>query len=379
MRIARLTFEHFRSFRSLNVECSEEPVHLFLGPNGAGKTNILEGISVLSLLRSFLASQEVDLIHWGEEYYRVRAQMQADDGTVGSVEVVSQLQPRKRKVCFVNDVQVPLLSGIGHLPTVAFLPQDLELSCGAPAVRRRFFDELLCQVSPLYAQTLTRYQKILKQRNTLLKRIGEGVSGEKDLAQWDALLSEQGAALLVPRLELAEICARALAEEVTNLGEVWKDVSLIYERRGTARTERDIAAEFKELLVHYRERDIILQSTSVGPHRHDWRVEVEGRPLSTFASRGQQRTVVIALLFLKVSYLELKRCEKPVILLDDVFSELDDLHQQALLKSFDAYQVFITSTHSPAVLHGAQVFAVGEGKVRSKTGGATLSTQKTSR
>jgi len=366
MRISRLTFEQFRSFRTLAVECSEGLVHLFLGPNGAGKTNILEGVSVLSLLRSFLISQEADLIHWGEEYYRLRAEMQTDDGTLGSVEVVSQLQPRKRKVCFLNDVQVPLVSAIGRLPTVAFLPQDLELSCGAPAVRRRFFDELLCQVSPAYAQTLTRYQKILKQRNTLLRRIGEGVSGEKDLAQWDLLLSEQGAALLVPRLELAEIFARALCEEVTNLGESWQDVRLVYERRGSAREQSEIASEFRELLMHYRERDIILQSTSVGPHRHDWHVEVEGRPLSSFASRGQQRTVVIALLFLKVSYLELKRCEKPVILLDDVFSELDDAHQQALLKSFDAYQVFITSTHSPAALHGAHVLTVGEGKVRGK-------------
>jgi len=356
MRLRSIRLEHFRSFQSLELDLDTAQVHLLLGPNGSGKTNVLEAISILSLLRSFLASQEGDIVHWGEDFYRLRAQIESVENECSTIEVVSQLAPRKQKVCYVNDVQKPLLEAVGRLPTVAFLPQDLELADGAPQVRRRFLDELLCQVSPEYAQTLTRYQKVLKQRNALLKKVSEGKAKLTDIAQWDSMLSEQGAAIILYRLELMEIFACALEEELKTLGESWQDISLIYERKGKERKKETIAAELLELLNRYHERDVILQSTTVGPHRHDWHVEVEGRPLYTFASRGQQRTAVLALLFLKVSYLELKRGEKPVILLDDVFSELDDAHQEALLQSFDDYQVLITATHMPQKLSGAKVW-----------------------
>jgi len=355
MRLRSLALEQFRSYNSLELDFSGSDVHVLVGPNGAGKTNVLEAISVLSLTKSCIGSEEADMITWGSEFYRVKASVQTDAGDEKQFEIVSQIAPRKQKACFINDVRVSVTEMVGMLPVVIFLPQDLELFTGPPACRRQFLDQLLCQVSPAYLRTLSQYQKILKQRNSLLRKIAEGVSEREDLEVWDAKLAEQGSVVTLRRIELIEVMQCTLSEELKALGEDWDDIQLVYERKGKECEQEAAQRELIELLEHYQDRDVMLQSTTVGPHREDWRIDVDGRSLATFASRGQQRTAVVALHFLHVSYLELQRGEKPVILLDDVFSELDDARQGALLESFDGHQVIITATRVPSEMCGAKV------------------------
>lgn len=363
MHLASLHLQQYRSYEDLPLDLSENPVHLFIGKNGAGKTNILEGIGVLSLTKSCLGSDEVDLMQWEKDFYRVTGNAESDTGEKMSFEVVSQMQPRKQKACFMNDVKTSIGDMVGRLPVIIFLPTNLDLFSGAPQLRRSYLDQLLCQVSPAYLSSVSQYQKILKQRNKLLKWVAEGRSKMEELDLWDQQLSEAGAPITLQRLELLEVLQCTLQEEVQALGEEWEQVALCYERKGEARERKEVREEYCALLSRYRERDVMLQSTTVGPHREDWRMEVDGRSLPTFASRGQQRTAVLALLFLQVSYLELRRGEKPIILLDDVFSELDDAHQSALLSSLSDHQVLLTSTHQPSALHGAQVWQVEDGKV----------------
>ncbi|HBH20444.1 MAG TPA: hypothetical protein DDX11_05790, partial [Candidatus Peribacter riflensis] len=143
----------------------------------------------------------------------------------------------------------------------------------------------------------------------------------------------------------------------------WRQVELLYDRHGRATTFEGIESELKHDLLHFRERDLLIGTTTIGPHRHDWRIDVEGRELATFASRGQQRTAVLALLFLQVSYMEVRRGEKPVILLDDVFSELDHVHQERLMTSLKGHQVLLTTTHGVPGVSSATVWEVGGGKV----------------
>lgn len=352
MRIQSLRLEQFRSYESLDLDLSGSDVHLLVGPNGAGKTNVLEAISILSLTKSCVRSDEGDVVQWGKEYYRVRGSVMSDAGGEKQLEVVSQMMPRKQKACFVNDVRLPVSEMVGQLPVVVFLPQDLELFTGSPANRRQFLDQLLCQVSPEYLQSLTQYQKILKQRNSLLRKIADGVARVDDLAIWNEKLAEQGSQITTRRLELIEVLQCTIGQEINQLGENWDDVTIVYKKK---------EGELIDLLDHYQERDLILQSTTVGPHREDWSIDVHGRSIDSFASRGQQRTAVLALLFLEVSYLELQRGEKPVILLDDVFSELDDVHQGALLSSFDSHQVIVSTTHLPEEIAGAKVHRVEKG------------------
>lgn len=368
MRLQSLTLQQFRSYPKLEIVFGEGDLHVLQGPNAAGKTNLLEAISILSSGRSFLGAEEDDLIAWGHDYYRLRARLLSDAREERTVEIVSQRLPRRARVGFLNDVRLPIGRLTGVLPAVAFLPQDLSLFLGSPARRRDLLNDLLVQVSPEFAASLASYQKLLKQRNALLRRIREGTGRTQDLAVWEEGLAREGAGITLSHLELLKVLQCTLEEELKALGESFEEVLLTYDRHGRATTREGIEAELTHDLLHFRERDLLIGSTTIGPHRHDWRIDADGRSLQTFASRGQQRTAVLALLFLQVSYMEVRRGEKPLILLDDVFSELDQIHQERLMASLQGHQVLLTTTHVPPSLAGAKLWMVGEGKVMEQSG-----------
>lgn len=363
MRLSSLTLEHFRNYTAQAVEMGESNIQLFVGRNGSGKTNLIEALSLLSVMRSCRGKDDTDMVQWEQPFYRIRAEVISDKGEHHRLETVCEVQPRKRKAFFINDVRMQASGMVGFLPTVTFLPEDLMLFSGAPAERRRFLDQLLSQLSPDYLADLSQYQKTLQQRNALLKRISNGEDQAASLAIWDSSLAEFGSRITLARLELMETINLSFVEEMTNLGERWEDVRLVYERKTQARAQVELMKELELLYGEQRERDLILQTTSVGPHREDWQVERARRSLPSFASRGQERLAVLALLLLEVSYLELRRGEKPVIMLDDAFSELDDDHQAALLDAFKGYQVIMTSTRVPPNAGDATVFPVEPGKV----------------
>ncbi len=366
VRIQSLSLEHFRNYESLALDLSGSLLHLFIGPNGSGKTNILESLSILSLTKSSLGIEEEFVQQWDAPYYRVKGRAVSDAGEETTVEVVYQSQPRKQKGCFLNDVRVPISQVVGVVPSVLFLPQDLQLFSGPPAERRRFIDQLLSQVSGEYLRALTEYQKYLKQRNVLLKHIAQGTGHREDLRPWDEQLAETGAVVTESRLQLMETFGLTLTDEIAQLGEQWDDVRIVYDRSSEGRDAAAIRADLLAALRQSQDRDILLQSTGNGPHREDWALVVNGHRLATFASRGQQRTCVLALLFLEASFVELRRGERPIILLDDVFSELDDRHQEGVMKAFAEHQVFITGTHLPKNMPEAQVWGVERGNVELK-------------
>ncbi len=364
MRILTLSAEQFRNHAHLSLELRDPDVQLFLGPNGSGKTNILEAVSVLAFTKSFLGVEDESLRTWGTEFYRVTARVRTDAGEERELQVVSQIAPRKQKGCFVNGVRVPLTGLIGALPTVIFLPQDLTLFTGSPSERRRYLDQILSQVSPEYFSALLEYQKIIKQRNALLKAIREGTAPQDVLDAWDQQLAEKGSVLTLMRLELTETFTLTLRDEVKALGETWGSTEIRYQHSGTARDPEALRAEMESILRSQRERDIILQTTVSGPHRDDWSVLVDGRSIGSFASRGQQRVAVLALLFLEAAYLEVRGGEKPVILLDDIFSELDEAHRERVSKAFSGHQVLMTATDIPGGADEAFVWHVEAGVVQ---------------
>jgi DNA replication and repair protein RecF len=379
MRLLSLSLEHFRNYSSVSIDLSACDFHLFIGPNGAGKTNILESMSMLSLTKSFLGVEERDLVEWQQLYYRIKGRMCTDSGDTESIEVVCEVDPRRKKALFLNDVSMSSARFVGRLPTVTFIPQDLHLFSGAPSMRRRFIDQLLCQVSSEYLANLSAYTKSIKQRNALLKQIAKrkNVSpplpsplpeGEGTLDVWDQKVAESGSAIILSRLELIQTLNCTFMQEVCSLGEDFSSGEITYVRRGEERTLDAIRSELIENMAHYRERDLILQTTTIGPHRDDWCITMDGHDLTSFASRGQQRVCLLTLLFLEVSYLELKRGERPIILLDDVFSELDDAHREAFFKTLGSYQIFVTGNRIPQGLEHLphhQVWEVDQGEVKS--------------
>ncbi len=365
MRLLSLTLEQFRNYGTLSLEFSTHDLQLFVGPNGSGKTNLLEAVALLSLTKSFLGLEEEDLMQWGNTFYRVKATVKMDSGESEELEVVAQTSPRRQKACFRNGVKLPLSTLVGRLPVVTFLPQELSLFTGSPAERRRFLDQILCQVSPGYFLALMNYQKALKQRNALLKSIAEGSADASFLPPWDEEIALYGTELTLMRLELIETFNLSLRDEVQSLGESWNDIRVAYRRSGESREKSVLHQEILTALLGCRDRDVILRSTTVGPHRDDWSIDVDGHPLQSFASRGQQRVAVLALLLLQASYLEVRRGEKPVILLDDIFSELDEAHREHLLKTFADHQVLMTATEMPVEegIFTGSVRRVFEGKI----------------
>lgn len=365
MHLRSLSLEHFRNYHTLAIEFGGSDLHLFVGPNGSGKTNLLESIALLSLIESCRGMDDLYLRQWNAGYYRVQACIAADDGQAQVFEVVSQMEPRKAKVCSINDVRMGASSMVGRLPVIIFLPEELGLFTGPPAGRRRFLDMILSEVSPEYYAALHQYQKVLRQRGALLRSVAEGSSQSVELSVWDRELALLAATLTVARLELLSFFELALAAEVRALGETMRRVHMHYERKGGGREVAPLAAEIEGLLLAARARDILLQSTSVGPHRDDFWIEADGHALASSASRGQQRLCVLALLLVESSFLALRRGEQPVILLDDIFSELDASHQERVLSALSGHQVLLTATQMPAGLRGAKVWEVEEGIVRS--------------
>lgn len=364
MRFTELHLTNFRSYAESSVRFPDGPGCVaFVGENGAGKTNIIEALSILSLTRSCRGNDEEELVKWEQPFYRLKADVVADDGTAKKIEVVSEQTPRRRKAFFVNDIKVSASELVGLVPTVTFLPQDLLLFSGPPAERRRFLDQLLSQVSPAYMAALSQYQQVLQQRNALLKTLSQSGGDTSVLDVWDREVARFGATVTIARLELIGTFMLTFSGELERLGEQWKDVTLRYDRKTTARTPEALEEESFTLLRRNRDRDILLQATLSGPHREDWQVSVEGRDIPSFASRGQERTAVLALLFLQVSYLQLQRGETPVLLLDDACSELDERHQHLLLSGFPGAQVFLTATRLPDQAEPRAVLTVAQGTI----------------
>lgn len=358
MRLLSLTLENFRNYQKLFFPCSGA-MHLLVGPNGAGKTNVLEAIALLGLGRSCRGVRMTHLGYWGSSFFRVRGEGASERSRETSLEVVHESQPL-RIAYFLRDSQVSLGKFLGRFPVALFLPEDLHLFRGPPNLRRRFLDRILIQVYPWYLPQLLHYRRVLHQRNGLLKRVPSPSAAE--FLPWEQQLAHLGSVITLARLELLETLQATLLRELVSMGLAWSDARFRYERGTVTRAAAALEQEYLSLLHSSRPRDVLLRSTTVGPHREDWRIEVQGRDLVTFASRGEQRLVFLALLLLAAAYLELRRLEKPVILLDDLFSELDAEHQQMLLGMLAPFQVFITATHVPEGAPGER-WEVGNGKI----------------
>ena len=345
VRLLSLSLEYFRSYERLDLTFGQSPMQLLVGENGSGKTNIVEAIGYLSQGRSYLGVKPEDVIHWNKGHFRVRAETLSDAGAKSTLEVVFQQIPSRATACFLSDVRVPFATFIGSLPAISFLPQDLGIFTGPPSQRRSFLDSLLVQLDPAYLPLRMRLERTLKQRNALLKRIDSGEAQESDLGTWDEELASVGAGIQRARLLLADSISKQLPAMLSRLGEEWKTVEFTYIRSTAGLEEDAIRFEILSLLKDRRIKDIPAGTTTAGPHRDDWDVLIDGRSMGIVASRGQQRAGFVALLFICVALLADRKNEKPLILLDDVLSELDEVHQEVLLKHCSDYQTIVTTAH----------------------------------
>ncbi|HEU5121954.1 MAG TPA: DNA replication and repair protein RecF [Candidatus Saccharimonadales bacterium] len=337
MTIRSLRVQHVRTHGDYTLTFAPD-VTVITGANGSGKTTLLEALYIALQGSSFKGSDK-DILQRNEQWYRIDLTMK--DGTVRTVKFDANRETG-RKQFIINEKTHYRLPVVQRLPVVLFEPDDLRLLHGSPERRRRFIDIFISQVDPTYATVLRRYERALKQRNALLKR---QVAGD-DYFAWNVTLSEYGAAIMEKRQYFIAELNEQLNSTYGAIAHQDDTVQMSYSVSRTGNTKQKLLSD----LHHAMERDLLLGYTTVGPHRHDVMFEFNHSPALSVASRGEVRSVVLALKFLEIDVIERATGKKPIVLLDDVFSELDDERQKHLTTLTKSHQIVITSATSSKLI-----------------------------
>jgi DNA replication and repair protein RecF len=356
LRITRLSLTNFRNYRSLELTL---PPHLVViqGGNAQGKTNLLEALHVLATTRSHRASSDRDLVHHlaiqeSQPFSRLFAEVQRTAGNV-TIEIVLRLETmgllsqeaaapaslQVRKRIRVNDVARRAIDAVGQLKVVMFSAQDIDLISGSPVLCRRYIDLINCQTDSRYLRCLQRYHRVLLQRNHLLRLLQERQAQPEQLEFWDKELVENGSYIVMRRRQLVtklDELAREIHQELS--GGTERQELVYVPNTGDAESPAQIEAYFRKALHQNRRREIAQGVTLVGPHRDALRFQVNGADMSRYGSRGQQQTLALSLKLAEAKYIYDQAGDAPVLLLDDIFSELDRSRRQHLLDAILAFQ-----------------------------------------
>ena len=362
MHVAHLSLSNVRSFRRLELPL-EPGRHVVAGENGEGKSNLLEAVQMLATARTLRSGTDLDLISWDSlaEDPMPAARLEAAVNTtagrktleiaVVAQETVAGVRPTRASRRFrVNGVARRASDLIGQLRVVMFSADDLDIIAGAPALRRRYMDITISQFDPAYLRALQRYQRVLEQRNSLLRKLQERRGRANELDFWDEELATAGALIVNRRAEAIRDLARDARERYAELaaGES-EDLEVCYEPRlpgdlPTAVREHDLAQRYQAAIVAERGEDVRRGVTRWGPHRDDIQFLIGGHHAGNSASRGQQRTAALALRLAEVNLSTERSGDPPVLLLDDILSELDAGRRERILRAaYHVDQVLITT------------------------------------
>ena len=388
-RITRLSLVNYRNFREVDV-APPAGVSVFHGGNAQGKTSLMEAAYTLAVGRSFRTEREREALNFDAARAGAAAYITGTACVDGqSLTVVVGYQPVARetgdggniddsgtatlppvsKRIRVNRQPATAAGLVGRIAASLFSVDDLDLVLGPPSRRRRYLDVLISQADRSYLQALQRFQAALRNRNGLLRRRREGRVAPEELAYWDEQLVESGAAVTFARSEALARLAVFARRQHAELGEPGQDLALAY-RPSVSPGEcvADTAVAFQRELKLGAARERATAVTAVGPHRDDFAMHVNGLDAASFASRGEARTIALALRLAEAEYLAEARGDDPVILLDDVFSEMDDGRRERVLQKVARYrQTLITTTDvgpvRAALGDSAAYFRVADGAV----------------
>ncbi|MEO6513571.1 MAG: DNA replication and repair protein RecF [Candidatus Saccharimonadales bacterium] len=336
--IQDIRLQHFRSYADDSFEFSPA-VNIIVGPNASGKTNLLESILVMARGGSYRV-KDSELIAFGAPWARLDATMET-----GTRIVKLLCDPLPRKTYEIDGRVYSRLTQQHTVPVVLFEPNHLNLLNGSPELRRSFLDDLLEQTTPGYGTLRRTYKRTLAQRNSLLKK-GLDVARSQIFA-WDVRLSEQAGKIVQARQQLVEQLDTRCQELY---GELSRSTTITRLKYYSPLPLAHYETHLLKLLEGRLELDVLRGFTSLGPHREDMLVEFDSRPAAETASRGEARTLVLALKIIELEIVRAARDQTPILLLDDVFSELDGTRRRALTSYLEHYQTFITTTDADVVI-----------------------------
>lgn len=361
MYLKKIELKNFRNYEEEEITFNNK-INIISGKNAQGKTNLLESLYIMSLGKSFRTNKDIEMIGFGKDYCRVKS-TSVKEGRELEIEINISREGKSVKINGRKaERNIELLENVYM---VVFSPEDMKIVKDEPEKRRRFIDRELCQLLPIYYKNLGRYKKILQQRNSLLKQQNIKVDV---IEVWDEILAECGAKIIQERgrfIEKLNETSRNISKNITN-GKETMEIS--YE------PNIDKKDSLEEQKIHLRNQlsknlknDIFRGSTSVGPHKDDLKVCVEGIDIRRFGSQGQQRTAALSMKLAEIKIIKEETGVLPILLLDDVLSELDEERQEFLIHSVNEVQVFITTTEIneklKAQLSAGEIFFAEKGKI----------------
>lgn len=358
MRLSRLVLSDVRNYAALDFEPAPG-LNVFVGRNGQGKSNLLEAIGMLGTGKSFRTSRESEIVRTGLPSASLSGEAQLAVGSVRLACTLGLAGGALRKRYTVNGRGVRYAAYLGRMRVVSFVPANLQLVTGPPSARRSLVNAALSQERPAYYATLVAYGSFVMQKNALLR--GPNAPDEDLLATYDERIVETGTELMLARRAFVAALgerARATYRHWVGGGEGELELSYLSNVPSEVPTADAIAGEFVARLAQKRGLERQRRVSLVGPHRDDLGFRLGGIPLAAFGSQGQQRTAVLALKVAEYGELEARSGEAPLLLLDDVLSELDPARQRAFLGAVASFeQAFVTSTHDAPVV-GAAAFRI---------------------
>jgi DNA replication and repair protein RecF len=366
MYLFRLTLANYRNYGHVSVDL-DRGLSVVVGENAQGKSNLLEAIYLLSTLRSSRASSDADLVRHDildsefpiarltSEVRRAAGNLHLEVAVVGRSTDSSH---RAGKRVRVNGIVRRASEAVGQLAAVLFTTLDIEIVAGPPLLRRRYLDMMISQVDRAYTRAMQRYSRVLQQRNSLLRQIQAREASSRELGFWDQELAHAGGVIMKARAETLGFLGQAAESHLRSLTEDRETLDIVYCPALDDLAIEDVPIDDQgwtgrmlDALSRQRGRELRGGSTSIGPHRDDVEILIGGKPADSFASRAQQRTAALAMRFAEAEYLRESLGDDPVVLLDDVLSELDARRRKGVLESLDSFQQVIVTSADPDRVH----------------------------
>ncbi len=351
MYLKNLKLRNYRNYEQQEL-FFENKINVILGENAQGKTNILEAIYVLAMAKSHRTTNDKDMIRWEQEYARIEGLVLKKNGSMSLELIISKKGKRARS----NHLEQTRLSHyVGNMNIVMFAPEDLAIVKGSPQVRRRFIDMEIGQVSPTYLHDLSQYQKVLHQRNHCLKKLQMRLGNETVLDVLTEQLVHLGAKVTLKRLKFIQILqelAKPIHERISRGTEELVVHYITNINISESMELLKIVDVYTEKLKAIKQKEIDRGVTLAGPHRDDLSFIVNGKDVQTFGSQGQQRTTALSIKLAEIEMIYSEVGSYPILLLDDVLSELDDFRQTQLLNAIRGkVQTFVTTTNIEGIEH----------------------------
>lgn len=369
MFINQLQVRNFRNYRKLDI-AFDNKVNVIIGENAQGKTNLLEAIYLLAFTKSYRTSHDRELIRWNEEFAKIAGRLVKKQDRVVPLELIFHRTGKKAKLNHLE--QQRLSEYIGAMNVVMFAPEDLALVKGSPQVRRRFIDMELGQIEPLYLYHLGQYQKLLKQRNHMLKQLQFDKGADITFLH---ILTEQlvkhAAIILKKRFEFLKLLRKWAHPIHYDISRELEDLKIVYDSSVDVLEEDDeekLEQKYAEAFKRNEENELRRGSTLIGPHRDDLSFYINDKDVRLYGSQGQQRTTALSLKLAEIDLIYEQVGEYPILLLDDVLSELDDFRQSHLLSTIQGkVQTFVSTTNIDGIHHEtldqASIYHVDNGTV----------------